>query len=226
MSFVNWVTGILKVKGDTDGTKIGNVGDTLKSTVYAGETLPTSLPEYEDFLYRVRTTQPRQLFQAQWGFNGQPLAWSNQITGGASILEPDVTDHNFIKFTTTSASGDKAVYQTKRYFRYQPSRTHSLTFAAGFGEAKTNLVKKIGQFDDSATEGQNGFYVQQDSGGVKFVVASTASGSQTYDTVDRSQWNKDRLDGTGPSGLNFTDAELQRVVIWNIDYSWYGASGV
>lgn len=196
------------------------------SNLEISENFPVTLPEYEDFLYRIRTTQPRQLFQAQWGFNGQPLAWSSQNTGGGTIVEPDTTGHNFIKFTTTSASGDKAVYQTKRYFRYQPSRTHSLTFAAGFGEIKTNLVKKVGQFDDSAIDGSNGFYVQQDGDGFKFVVASTSSGSQTFLERLRGTWNVDNLDGTGPSGISLTDEELGNVVIWNIDYSWYGASGV
>ena len=219
----------LRLKGGTDGTTIGNIGDSLKTTatVIAEENLPVTLPEYEDYLYRLRVTQPVQLFQGQWGFNGQPLVWSNEATGGATLDEPDVTGHNFIRFNTTSASGDKFVYQTKRYFRYQPSRTHSLTFACAFGDPTANLIKRAGQFDDSATEGSNGFYIENDgSNGITFVVAATSSGSQTFNKINRANWNVDKLDGTGPSGLNYTDAELGRVAIWNIDYSWYGASGV
>jgi len=217
------------VAAGTDLGPIGRVGDSLKTTatVIAEENLPITLPEYEDYLYRIRTTRPVQLFQGQWGFNGQPLVWSNQSTGGATLEEPDVTGHNFIKFKTTSASGDKFVYQTKRYFRYQPSRTHSLTFACAFGDPTVNLIKRAGQFDDSVAEGQNGFFIENDgANGITFGVASTSSGSQTFDLIPRSQWNVDQLDGTGPSGLNFTDTQLGNVCIWNIDYSWYGASGV
>ena len=212
----------------SDGTQIGNTGDRLKTEteIVLQENFPVTFPEYEDILYRIRTTQPRQLFQAQWGFNGQPLAWSNQITGGATLLQPQDTGHNFIQFQTTSASGDKVVYQTKRYFRYQPSRNHSLTFACGFNDIKANCVKKVGQFDDDPTEGQNGFYIQQDGTGLKFVIAATSSGSQTYTTISRGNWNVDNLDGNGPSGLNYTDFELGNAAVWNIDYSWYGASVV
>lgn len=32
MNIVSWVTGIVKLRGDSDGTKIGNVGDALKVT--------------------------------------------------------------------------------------------------------------------------------------------------------------------------------------------------
>lgn len=216
------------IKGNTDGTRIGNVGDRLKvdAQITLEENFPVTFPEYEDILYRIRTTQPRKLFQAQWGFNGQPLSWSNLVQGNATIRTPDITGHNFLQFRTTGVAGDRAVYQTRRYFPYQPSRNHNLTFATAFGAPVSGRIVKIGMFDDSQTEGQNGWYVQQDGNGFEFVVASTAGGSQNFIVRNRSQWNKDKLDGTGPSGLNLSDVQLSNAVIWNIDYSWYGASVV
>ena len=38
--------------------------------------------------------------------------------------------------------------------------------------------------------------------------------------VRQSDWNLDRLDGTGPSGYNFDPAKMQMI---GIEYSWYGA---
>lgn len=187
-----------------------------------------TLPEYEDILYRLRTTQPRQLFQGQWGFNGQPLVWSNLLSSGAFLDDPSVTDHNFINLRTDGTTNASAILQTQRYFRYQPSRNHSLTFAASFGTPEANVIKRAGQFDnDVGGDGSNGFYIENDGlNGITFVVASTSSGSQTYTKITRANWNKDKLDGTGPSGLNYTNAQLGNVTVWNIDYSWYGASVV
>lgn len=187
-----------------------------------------TLPEYEDVLYRLRTTQPRQLFQGQWGFNGQLLVWSQLLTSGAFLDDPSVTDHNFIKLRTDGTANESAILQTQRYFRYQPSRNHSLTFAAAFGSPEANVIKRAGQFDnDVGGDGSNGFYIELDgSNGITFVVAATSSGSQTYTKITRANWNKDKLDGNGPSGLRYTDAELGNVAVWNIDYSWYGASVV
>jgi hypothetical protein len=45
--------------------------------------------------------------------------------------------------------------------------------------------------------------------------------SKTIDTrIPQSQWNIDKMDGTGPSGYNL---DLSRMQMFYIDYSWYGA---
>jgi len=45
--------------------------------------------------------------------------------------------------------------------------------------------------------------------------------SKTVDTrIPQSQFNIDKLDGTGPSGYNI---DLSKMQMWYIDYSWYGA---
>ena len=50
---------------------------------------------------------------------------------------------------------------------------------------------------------------------------SNAVLSITIDTrIPQSQFNLDRIDGTGPSGYNI---DLTRMQMWYIDYSWYGA---
>jgi len=51
--------------------------------------------------------------------------------------------------------------------------------------------------------------------------ADYANISETIDTkTPQSQWNIDKLDGTGPSGMNM---DLSKMQMWYIDYSWYGA---
>jgi hypothetical protein len=48
--------------------------------------------------------------------------------------------------------------------------------------------------------------------------------SKTTDTkIPQSQWNLDKMDGTGPSGYNLDLAKMQ---MFYIDYSWYGAGFV
>jgi hypothetical protein len=48
--------------------------------------------------------------------------------------------------------------------------------------------------------------------------------SKTVDVkIPQSQWNIDRFDGTGPSGLNL---DLNRMQMFYMDYSWYGAGFV
>jgi len=48
--------------------------------------------------------------------------------------------------------------------------------------------------------------------------------SKTVDTrISQSQWNIDKLDGTGPSGYNL---DLSKMQMFFIDYSWYGAGTI
>lgn len=53
---------------------------------------------------------------------------------------------------------------------------------------------------------------------------TTAQNANVTKTVDykvpQSQWNLDRMDGTGPSGFNL---DLSKMQMFYIDYSWYGA---
>lgn len=46
--------------------------------------------------------------------------------------------------------------------------------------------------------------------------------TQTF-KVPQSQWNQDRLDGTGPSGYNLDISKMQMAYI---DYTWYGAGHI
>jgi hypothetical protein len=41
--------------------------------------------------------------------------------------------------------------------------------------------------------------------------------------IPQSQWNIDKLDGTGPSGMTLDITKMQ---MWFIDYSWYGAGTI
>lgn len=57
--------------------------------------------------------------------------------------------------------------------------------------------------------------------GPSIVAPATAIVSKTIDyKVPQSAWNLDKLDGTGSSGYN---ADLSRMQMLYIDYSWYGA---
>ena len=57
--------------------------------------------------------------------------------------------------------------------------------------------------------------------------ASIGSGGIISKIVDfkvpQSQWNIDKMDGTGPSGVNLN---LSRMQMFYVDYSWYGAGAI
>jgi len=65
------------------------------------------------------------------------------------------------------------------------------------------------------TDGSDGFFFYYTSGGVG--VAVLRDGVET--AIDRSAWNVDRMDGSGPSGKVYDPTQG---VIYQVMYSWYG----
>jgi hypothetical protein len=82
----------------------------------------------------------------------------------------------------------------------------------------TNLRQRVGYFGD-----QNGIYFQLDDRNISMVERSLVTGSVTETVVSRSNWNGDKLDGTGSSGivLNITKAQI----LW-MDIEWLGLGTV
>lgn len=54
-------------------------------------------------------------------------------------------------------------------------------------------------------------------------VSSVTASIRRETRIPQSQWNMDRVDGTGPSGYNL---DLNKIQMFYMDYSWYGAGAV
>jgi hypothetical protein len=85
--------------------------------------------------------------------------------------------------------------------------------------AATGAIRSWGLFDAA-----NGFFFQVDQNGdFNLVVRSSTSGSKVDLVIPQSDWNGDKLDGTGDSQAIFNLANLN--IFW-IDIQWHGAGRV
>jgi hypothetical protein len=109
--------------------------------------------------------------------------------------------------------------------RYIPGRSSSLTYAVKFATPVTGIRRRIGLFDEA-----NGFYFE-DAGVIgadglpeyNVVVRTSTSGVLVENRVPRSQWNGDRLDGLGSSGIIADSTKTQMI---SFEYEWYGAGQI
>jgi hypothetical protein len=135
------------------------------------------------------------------------------------------TNTNNVDMYVTGTLGSKIIRQTRNVMRYIPGRTSTLTYAIRFQMPVTGIRRRLGLFDEN-----NGFYFE-DAGVLNgqglpeynVVIRSSTSGSVVENRIPRSQWNGDKLDGTGPSGIT-ADPTKQHMV--NFEYEWYGAGQV
>ena len=149
--------------------------------------------------------------------------WDQAITGTANAVHN--TNTNNVDMSVGSTVGDKIIRQTRNVMRYIPGRTSTLTYAVRLEFPVTGIRRRIGLFDNS-----NGFYFEDagvvDENGLpeyNVVIRSSTSGSVVETRVPRSEWNGDKLDGTGASTLT-VDPVAQQML--NFEYEWYGAGQV
>jgi len=142
--------------------------------------------------------------------------WDEELTTNATSIHNNNT--NTIEMTATTDQGSKVVRQTKTVARYIPGRTSTLTQSIRLGDADPGYRKRIGLFDEN-----NGFFFEVDNAAYSVVVRSSVTGSVVEQRVSRDDWNGDKLDGTGPSGI-IADVTYHQLL--SFEYEWYGAGQV
>lgn len=165
-----------------------------------------------DAFGRLRVSNPHTIFDSTLRYTDDTRNWSISTEGGAN------TSHNVYRSSVSmnvgTASGDKAIRQTKRYFIYQPGK--SLQIMSTFTmQPKVNVRQRVGYFDAN-----NGIFIEHDGTTAYIVKRSYATGSVVETKIPQSEWSEDKFDGTGYSKvtLDFTKTQIQ----W-IDIEWLGA---
>jgi hypothetical protein len=118
----------------------------------------------------------------------------------------------------TTTSGSKVYRETLRVFPYQPGKSLLILSTFVFNEAKTNLRQRAGYFDNN-----NGFFLELSGTTLSFVRRSYVSGTLVETKIPQSDWNTDKLDGTGLSGITLDMTKAQ--ILWS-DMEWLGVGSV
>jgi hypothetical protein len=168
-----------------------------------------------DAFGRLRISSPLTLFDSSHRFTDNNL-WVDAITGTAAATFS--ANEGLVNLTVGSASGDEIVRETIKVFSYQPGKSLLVMSTFVFGTAKANLRQRVGYFGAA-----NGIYFERDGTTLYMVERSSVSGSVANTRVAQVDWNQDKLDGTGPSGLILDATKAQ---ILYMDIEWLGLGTV
>jgi len=163
---------------------------------------------------RLRTANTRLLgeFRNMYGTTGGAEIVTKFETGGSQTINLAQT-HTLIN--VTDQSGSRAIRQSRRYHPYIPGTTNLAFVSFTFGAAKANLQQMVGLFDD-----QNGIFLRLNGAQAQMVIRK---GGVNTEVVNQADWNTDKLDGTGPSGVTIDWTKSQ---IFFCDYQWLGVGRV
>lgn len=208
----------------TDQRRYLNNGNTIFEVVMSADQYGT-IERNTEFTSknRAKVSTYETVFFNTFQYGKETDVWDESTANGASAVHNINT--NNIDMAVTNTLGSKVIRQTKNVQKYIAGRTSTVTFAVRLETPVTGIRRRFGMFEDN-----NGFYFE-DAGVIgpdglpeyNVVVRSSASGSLLETRVPRSQWNGDKLNGLGPSGIT-ADPTKQQIV--NFEYEWYGAGQI
>lgn len=168
---------------------------------------------------RLKISQFETVFFNTFQYGIETDVWDTRVSLGGSATHD--ANRNSVDMTVGLTTGSQVIRQTRNVLRYIPGRQSQATFAIIFTNPVPGIRRRIGIFDET-----DGFYFEDDGSGDNgyyCVVRSSVTGITSEVRVPRSQWNGDKLDGTGISGIT-ASATTQQLVTF--DYEWYGAGQV
>lgn len=172
---------------------------------------PTSV----DAFGRLRVSSPFTLFDSSHRYQDNGLWNTDTASGGSSAFN---SNEGVINLTVTTASGSRVYRETTKVFSYQPGKALLILSTFVFAPQQTNLRQRVGYFGAS-----NGIYLESNDTDLYFVERSSVTGSLVENRVSQSNWNIDKLDGTGPSGITLDITKAQ--ILWT-DIEWLGLGTV
>ena len=199
----NVVGGQLVVKGDTTNvygrTVVTVDDDTVQHT--SKNRRKVSTYEITDF--------------ATFAFSKNTLDFDELVVSGATGTHQGYL--GMVMMSVSNTAGSSIIRQTKRVQRYLPGRANEATLSTILGTA-TGTTRRFGVFDDF-----NGAYFESNGTDLFCVVRRNTASGIVEERVARADWNGDKLDGTGDSGITL---DLDTIQVLVIEYEWYGAGQV
>ena len=170
-------------------------------------------PGAVDAVGRVRMSQAYYLFNSLSAYDAEPLIWQTMVSGAGATATWNTANRSVI-LALANVTG-YVIRQTYQYISYQAGRSQLITMTGISGEGVANVTKRWGLFD-----ARNGVGFAVTGAGVRQVFDRYNGGDAS---VNQSNWNLDKLDGTGPSGVNLDFTKEQFCVI---DFAWQGVAPI
>jgi hypothetical protein len=173
-----------------------------------------------DAFGRQRTTAPATIFDNKQIVSNQPLFWDDSEVSGSGTT----STYSKAKASTTLAvsanTAGRRVRRTFQRFNYQPGKSQEILMTTQLTSDETlqGISACVGYFDD-----EDGVFFAAEDGVIYAVVRSSVSGVTTDTAIAQADWNVDKFDGNGPSGITLDPTSTNILVF---DMEWLGVGRV
>jgi len=168
-----------------------------------------------DAFGRLRVSEPLTLFDSSHRFSANGNWNSSTVVSGDVVFN---ANQGLVELSVTTDSGSTVYRETNKVFPYQPGKSLLVMVTFVMAPAQDDLRQRVGYFGTN-----NGIYFEQSGSTVSIVKRSLVSGSVVNTAIAQVNWNGDKLDGTGKSGITLDPTKAQ--IFWT-DFEWLGVGTV
>lgn len=182
--------------------------------------VPISFPATAlDAFGRQRVSQPYTLFDSQQRYAADNQFDTSTVNGASTTF---LANESSVLMSVAATTNSEAVRQSFRSMSYQPGKGLLILATFAFNTPTANIRQRVGYFNT-----QNGVFFQANGTVLSMVLRSsslpTPGTPSDVRTVNQADWNGDKLDGTGPSGITLDPSKTQ--IFW-CDFEWLGVGSV
>jgi len=171
-----------------------------------------------DAFARLKVATPTTLFDSQHRYEDNRKFDTLGVIGGTAAYK---INESTVHMGISASAGSKVVRQTRSVFPYQPGKSLLVLNTFAMNGAKANLTQRVGYFNE-----YNGIFFEKGGlhgNSLAFVLRSNVTGTTTETRVYQYEWNGDKLDGSGPSGVTLDTTKTN--IMW-LDIEWLGVGDV
>jgi hypothetical protein len=211
---------------------LATVDPVLKALYVAVKNTLTTTHSHDDFTLdsfeRQRVSEPRIAFEFTFGpqlASAATTIWeSTAVASGTIALTANLYGQDLSSLLT---NGSGYWIQSYNHIKYAPGISTIARITFNLNELVTNVRSRVGVFTDQGTFPSNagdGLYFEADGQSLSFVRRYMTTGAVgAEERVLRSSWNRDKLDGSGASGITLDFTKAQHLVI---EYQWLGVGTI
>ena len=150
-----------------------------------------------------------------------PLQESTLVSGTGAVAI--AANSPMVNLTVTPGPTGSSAIQSRQRGIYQPGKSiltyQSAVINAGSPGNGTGVVSRVGYYDVD-----NGIYFEHvgngTTGTMSVVLRSSGTGAPISTSIAQSNWNIDKMDGTGTSGITL---DFTKTLIFSLNFEWLGS---
>jgi hypothetical protein len=200
------------------GNPIGVIGTTTNPNGKLVLTVDDDTVQHTSRNRRKVSTQ-EVLFFNTFQYDRDLEVWDESFTANSTFANATFELYEGgVILEVSNTINSEVIRQTKNVIRYVPGRQNELIMTTRFNGTSSGVRKRIGAFDAN-----NGVYFEDDGGTYSCVIRRATANGNVETRFTRDNWNYDKMDGTGPSGITLDFNKNQMITI---EYEWFGAGQV